>query len=186
MPASPRRMRAARCLRAIDRLARRVQRTRARSTSDFLYDTNRHLFAIGYNVSEAPARRRLLRPARVRSAPRQSSSRSRTDRSPQERWFALGRLLTARDGEPALLSWSGSMFEYLMPLLVMPAFPGTLLDADLPRRGRAADRLRETPRRAVGHFRIRLQPDRCGAELPVPRVRRAGPRPASAAWRKIW
>ena len=36
---------------------------------------------------------------------------------PQESWFALGRLLTSVGGEPVLLAWSGSMFEYLMPLL---------------------------------------------------------------------
>ena len=46
----------------------------------------------------------------------------------QEHWFALGRLLTATGAAPALLSWSGSMFEYLMPLLVMPSYEGTLLD----------------------------------------------------------
>ncbi len=47
---------------------------------------------------------------------------------PQESWFALGRLLTTYGGEATLLSWSGSMFEYLMPLLVMPNFDNTLLD----------------------------------------------------------
>jgi cyclic beta-1,2-glucan synthetase len=47
---------------------------------------------------------------------------------PQESWFALGRLLTIAGGEPILLSWSGSMFEYLMPLLVMPTYEHTLLD----------------------------------------------------------
>ena len=47
---------------------------------------------------------------------------------PQESWFALGRLLTTAGGEPILLSWSGSMFEYLMPLLVMPTYEHTLLD----------------------------------------------------------
>src|SRR4030095_615054 len=47
---------------------------------------------------------------------------------PQESWFALGRLLTTAGGEPVLLSWSGSMFEYLMPLLVMPTYDNTLLD----------------------------------------------------------
>lgn len=47
---------------------------------------------------------------------------------PQESWFALGRILTTYGGETTLLSWSGSMFEYLMPLLVMPTFDNTLLD----------------------------------------------------------
>jgi cellobiose phosphorylase len=40
----------------------------------------------------------------------------------------MGRLLVASRGEPILISWSGSMFEYLMPLLVMPNYENTLLD----------------------------------------------------------
>src|SRR5207247_3078589 len=47
---------------------------------------------------------------------------------PQENWFALGRLLTSSGGDTVLVSWSGSMFEYLMPLLVMPTYQNTLLD----------------------------------------------------------
>jgi len=47
---------------------------------------------------------------------------------PEESWFALGRLLTNIDGNSILLSWSGSMFEYLMPLLIMPTYENTLLD----------------------------------------------------------
>ncbi|MES2177685.1 MAG: glucoamylase family protein [Gemmatimonadota bacterium] len=45
-----------------------------------------------------------------------------------EHWFHLGRGLTATDGGTALVSWSGSMFEYLMPGLVMPSRPYSLLD----------------------------------------------------------
>src|SRR4029077_8705487 len=47
----------------------------------------------------------------------------------QDHWFALGRQLTDSNGSPTLLSWSGSMFEYLMPLLVMPNLDDTLLGA---------------------------------------------------------
>ena len=47
---------------------------------------------------------------------------------PRDHWFALGRMVTLVRGKPALLSWSGSMFEYLMPLLIMPAYRGTLLE----------------------------------------------------------
>jgi len=47
---------------------------------------------------------------------------------PFDHWFALGRRLTMARGRQVLLSWSGSMFEYLMPLLIMPTFRGTLLD----------------------------------------------------------
>ena len=46
----------------------------------------------------------------------------------QDHWFSLGRSLTTSGNTPALLSWSGSMFEYLMPLLIMPTYPRTLLD----------------------------------------------------------
>lgn len=48
---------------------------------------------------------------------------------PQESWFSLGRLLTDSKNGPVLLSWSGSMFEYLMPQLVMPSYENTLLHA---------------------------------------------------------
>ena len=54
--------------------------------------------------------------------------RHRPGAAAAESWFSLGRLLTGTGGEPALLSWSGSMFEYLMPLLVMPTYDNTLLD----------------------------------------------------------
>src|SRR5690606_6582973 len=45
-----------------------------------------------------------------------------------DHWFRLGRTLTRSAGEAALVSWSGSMFEYLMPSLVMRSFPNTVLD----------------------------------------------------------
>ncbi|MEN9835076.1 MAG: cyclic beta 1-2 glucan synthetase, partial [Pseudomonadota bacterium] len=94
---------------------------------DFLYDKSRHLLAIGYNVSD---HRRdesyydlLASEARLGSFVAIAQGHL-----PQDHWFAMGRILTAHKGEPTLLSWSGSMFEYLMPLLVMPNFSNTLLD----------------------------------------------------------
>ncbi|MEO8054248.1 MAG: response regulator [Acidobacteriota bacterium] len=47
---------------------------------------------------------------------------------PQSHWFRLGRLAVSLHGVPTLLSWSGSMFEYLMPLLFTRTWPVTLLD----------------------------------------------------------
>jgi cellobiose phosphorylase len=94
---------------------------------DFLFDKARHLLAIGYNVDE---RRRdssyydlLASEARLSTFVAIAQGQL-----PQESWFSLGRLLTSIGGEPILLSWSGSMFEYLMPLLVMPTYENTLLD----------------------------------------------------------
>ncbi len=47
---------------------------------------------------------------------------------PQESWFLLGRAHTLHEGQPVLLSWTGTMFEYLMPALWMRTHPNTLLD----------------------------------------------------------
>ncbi len=94
---------------------------------DFLYDKTRHLLAIGYNVSEH--RRDSSYYDLLASEARFSSFVAIAQGElPQDSWFALGRLLTTSGGEPILLSWSGSMFEYLMPLLVMPTYENTLLD----------------------------------------------------------
>ncbi|MGA7930813.1 MAG: glucoamylase family protein, partial [Candidatus Sulfotelmatobacter sp.] len=48
---------------------------------------------------------------------------------PQECWFLLGRGHTLDHGRPVLLSWTGTMFEYLMPSLWMRSYPNTLLDS---------------------------------------------------------
>ncbi|HEY0879774.1 MAG TPA: glucoamylase family protein [Zeimonas sp.] len=93
----------------------------------FLYDAQRRLLSIGYNVDE----RRLdssyydLLASEARLTSFLAIAQSRL---PTEHWFALGRLLTRVTGEPVLVSWSGSMFEYLMPLLVMPHYENSLLD----------------------------------------------------------
>ena len=93
----------------------------------FLYDKGRHLMTIGYNVAEL--RRDSSYYDLLASEARLCSFVAIAQgQVPQENWFALGRLLTRAAGEPVLLSWSGSTFEYLMPLLVMPTYENTLLD----------------------------------------------------------
>ncbi|MEQ1842208.1 MAG: glucoamylase family protein, partial [Verrucomicrobiales bacterium] len=93
----------------------------------FLYDSGRDLLAIGYNVSD----RRLdpsfydLLASEARIASFILVAQGHLN---QDHWFALGRQLTTQGGAMALLSWSGSMFEYLMPLLLMPTHEHTLLD----------------------------------------------------------
>ena len=94
---------------------------------EFLYNKPAQLLSIGYNVSEHrpdPGCYDLL------------ASESRLcsfvaiaqGKLPQKHWFMLGRLLSKYGGDPVLVSWGGSMFEYLMPLLVMPVYEGTLLE----------------------------------------------------------
>ncbi len=118
--------RAARRIEQIERLADQA-REFANMDFRFLYNSTTDLLAIGYNVSD----RRLdashydLLASEVRLA---SFVGIAQGQFPQEHWFALGRQLCIVGGEQLLLSWSGSMFEYLMPLLVMPTYKNTLLD----------------------------------------------------------
>ncbi|PMR70202.1 cyclic beta 1-2 glucan synthetase [Halomonas heilongjiangensis] len=93
----------------------------------FLFDRTKHLLAIGYNVTEERLDSGYY--DLLASESRLSSFMGiALGQLPKESWFSLGRLLTRAGGEPVLLSWSGSMFEYLMPMLVMPTYPNTLLD----------------------------------------------------------
>jgi cellobiose phosphorylase len=93
----------------------------------FLFDRVRRQFVIGYNVGDARADASYydLLASEARLVNFVAIAQGKL---PQESWFALGRLLTSAGGEPVLLSWSGSMFEYLMPLLIMPTYEHTLLD----------------------------------------------------------
>ncbi|MEO8123921.1 MAG: cyclic beta 1-2 glucan synthetase, partial [Burkholderiales bacterium] len=99
----------------IDDLAASVG-TLAKMEQGFLYDEVRHLMTIGYNVDE----RRVdtgyydLLASEARLGVFVAIAQGQIG---QESWFALGRLLTGAAGGPVLLSWSGSMFEYLMPML---------------------------------------------------------------------
>ncbi|MFT3911611.1 MAG: glucoamylase family protein [Ferruginibacter sp.] len=94
---------------------------------DFLYDRTQHLLSIGYNVDEHRRDNSFydLLASEARLATFVAIAQGKL---PQQSWFALGRQLTNVGSTSVLLSWSGSMFEYLMPLLVMPSYENTLLD----------------------------------------------------------
>ncbi len=104
---------------------------RARALADgmnfsFLYDRGRHLFSIGYNVraSRLDGSYYDLLASEARLASFVAIAKGDV---PQENWFRLGRPMTGSRHHRALWSWSGSMFEYLMPLLVMKDGDETLL-----------------------------------------------------------
>ncbi|MBA3938684.1 MAG: cyclic beta 1-2 glucan synthetase, partial [Planctomycetes bacterium] len=92
-----------------------------------LYDRKRRLLAIGMQVEGERVDRNCydLLASEARLTSYWAVARGQV---PLAHWFALGRPLVASDGQPALMSWSGSMFEYLMPDLLMPVFPDTLLE----------------------------------------------------------
>ncbi len=108
-------------------LAERAYRFVITMEFGFLFDPATRLFAIGYHPDshslDASAYDLLASEARLAVFLAIAK-----DDVPVEAWFRLGRSLIRRDGMPMMVSWSGSMFEYLMPLLVMESFPGTLLD----------------------------------------------------------
>ena len=118
--------RAAERIQACEQLARQATGF-AEIEYEFLYDRTRRLLAIGYNVDEF-RRDNSYYDLLASEARLCSFVAIAQGHLPQESWFALGRLRTSAGGEPILVSWSGSMFEYLMPLLVMPVYAGTLLD----------------------------------------------------------
>ena len=158
---------------ALETLARQSAELAAMDFS-FLFDPARDLFSIGFNVTERRADTSFydLLASEARLCSYVAIALGQVS---QDHWFSLGRLLVASRGDPVLVSWSGSMFEYLMPLLVMPNYENTLLDQTCKGGGAATNRVWPIARRAVGHFRIRLQPDRRPSELPIPRLWRAGP-----------
>jgi len=94
---------------------------------EFLYDPLRHLLSLGYSLetrrSDTGYYDLLASEARLGSF--LAVARGQL---PLDHWFHLGRQLAPGGGSPVLVSWSGSLFEYLMPLLVMPTFDNTLLD----------------------------------------------------------
>ncbi len=93
----------------------------------FLYDAGRRLFGIGYAVGgpvEFNSHYDLLA-SECRLASMVAIAKGDV---PVEHWFALSRPLVSTGGDRTLLSWSGTMFEYLMPLLFTRTFTNSLLD----------------------------------------------------------
>jgi cellobiose phosphorylase len=92
-----------------------------------LYDPKSRLFSIGYNLSNKqldPSYYDLLA-----SEARQTSFVAiALGQIPTKHWFALNRSTALSGRKQILASWNGTMFEYLMPLLLMPSFPNTLWD----------------------------------------------------------
>jgi cyclic beta-1,2-glucan synthetase len=111
----------------LTRAAERCEELVAEMEFGFLFDTTRRLFSIGYRVEDSqldPSYYDLLASeARLTSL----LSVAKGD-VPVSHWFNLGRRLGGTACGPVLLSWSGSMFEYLMPSLVIRDPSGSLLD----------------------------------------------------------
>ena len=110
----------------IERIERHLVRLVEETDLAFLYDRGRRLFSIGFNVTDgrldASHYDSLASEARLASF-----LGIALGHVPQEHWFRLGRTHAPSAAGRVLLSWSASMFEYLMPLLFLRHDPGTLL-----------------------------------------------------------
>lgn len=92
-----------------------------------LFDNKRQLFSIGFNVEDGHLSKSYydLLASEARQTSYIAIARGEVD---QKHWFRLGRRLTSSDGCRGLVSWTGTIFEYLMPPLLMKSFENTLLD----------------------------------------------------------
>lgn len=93
----------------------------------FLYNAERGLFAIGYNLEENSLGNSYydLLASESRATSFIAIARNQV---PKEHWFNLSRAMTNAFKGKSLVSWSGTMFEYFMPPLIMKSYKDTLLD----------------------------------------------------------
>jgi cyclic beta-1,2-glucan glucanotransferase len=110
-----------------DELAAAVMALAEAMDFTFLFDASRQLFTIGYRVGDGvmDEGRYDLLASEARLTSFLAVARGEVA---AEHWFRLGRPMTPVELGTALVSWSGSMFEYLMPALVLRAPEGSLLD----------------------------------------------------------
>jgi cyclic beta-1,2-glucan synthetase len=131
----------------LDAIARVARSTALSMEFDFLLDPDRLLLSIGYQVSDG-----VLDPScydLLASEARLASflAIAKGD-APARHWFRLGHAATSVPGGAALISWSGSMFEYLMPSLVIRAPAESLIEQTnrlIVRRQIAYGELLKTP-----------------------------------------
>ncbi len=92
-----------------------------------LFDPKRQLFSIGFNVEDGHLSKSYydLLASEARQASYIAVARGEVER---RHWSRLGRKLTSVDGFKGLVSWTGTMFEYLMPLLIMKNYENTVFD----------------------------------------------------------
>jgi hypothetical protein len=133
-----------------------------------LLDKRRKLLSVGFDASEGQLSKSCydLLASESRTAAFIGVAKNDIE---QETWFRLGRQHTVSEGENVLTSWTGTMFEYLMPVIWMKSHPNTLLD----RAVRSSVRVQQAyaKRNGVGHLRGRLQCARPAGQLPVRCIR---------------
>ncbi|SFC75903.1 GH36-type glycosyl hydrolase domain-containing protein [Clostridium uliginosum] len=112
--------------RKIDNIIKDINMISEEMDFRFLYDKNRQLFFIGYNVEEDSLGNSYYDLLASESRIASFIAVAKND-VPTSHWFKLGRSMTNAFHTHSLVSWSGTMFEYFMPSLIMKNYPKTLL-----------------------------------------------------------
>lgn len=110
-----------------ERLKNRIQLLIDNMQFKSLFDAQRSLFTIGFDVESGHASKSYY--DLFASEARQTSliAIAKGEVSKQH-WFKLGRKLVKVEGNTGLVSWTGTMFEYLMPRLLVKSYPNTLIE----------------------------------------------------------
>ncbi len=114
-------------LERCERLGERSERLGDGMNFKFLYKDDRHLFSIGLNLTAGRLDASCYDLMASEACLSSFLAISRGD-APKRHWFQLGRPFIETADRIGLLSWGGSMFEYLMPRLLLRPLSGTLLD----------------------------------------------------------
>jgi hypothetical protein len=121
------RMDSVRLIQELQALAADAERFAEQTEFRFLWNPRRKLLSIGFeaerNLVHSACYDLLASEARIAAFIAVAK-----DDVPQETWFLLARTHIVDRGRPVLISWTGTMFEYLMPALWMHTYAGTLLD----------------------------------------------------------
>ncbi|HEX2926721.1 MAG TPA: glucoamylase family protein [Ruminiclostridium sp.] len=111
----------------LEQLQSRVQQLIDGMDFKNLFDPGRNLFSIGFDVEDGHASKSYydLFASEARQTSLIAIARGEAGR---QHWFKLGRKLVKVNGIKGLASWTGTMFEYLMPRLLIKSYPNTLID----------------------------------------------------------
>ncbi len=115
---------------SLNSLEQRAEHCVAAMDFAFLIEPSRQVLSIGYMVEQEELHKAcydlLCSEARIGAFVAVAKGEAS-----QQSWFKLGRIHTVAYGRPALIAWTGTMFEYLMPALWMRSYPDTLVTRTL-------------------------------------------------------
>ncbi len=114
-------------LRDLDEMIRIIDRLVDSTALYELYDYNKNLFSIGYDCEN-----NLMTDSYYDLMASEARTTSFigiiTKQVPVEHWYKLSRVFTLHNSHRTLASWSGTMFEYFMPNLMMKNYEYSILD----------------------------------------------------------